>query len=135
MEGCRVWMTGAGEAGAMAGMVLAENGAEVVMVEPLDGSSDRKRPGHVVWNRGKKSAVIDLDTPDGRQRLALVAQAVDGAIVALRPGRATQLGADPATFRAANPALVYVEIDGFGPERPLATLPGYHGLVAAASAP
>ena len=133
LEGLRVLQIGAGEGAAIAGMVLAENGAEVVIVEPPEGSSDRKRPGHVVWNRGKKSAVIDLDTPDGRQRLASVAQAVDAAIVALRPGRATELGADQATLRAANPALVYVEIEGFGPEGPLATLPGYQGLVAAAS--
>ena len=133
LEGLRVLQIGAGEAAAIAGMVLAENGAEVVMVEPRQGSSDRNRPGHVVWNRGKKSAVIDLATDRGRQQLAALAQAVDGAIVALRPGRAVELGADEATLRAANSALIYVEIGGFGPAGPLATLPGYQGLVAAAA--
>ena len=86
LEGLRVLQIGAGEATAIAGMVLAENGAEVVIVEPPEGSSDRNRPGHVVWNRGKKSAVLDLDDAAGRQQLASLAQAVDGAIVALRPG-------------------------------------------------
>ena len=133
LEGLRVLQIGAGEATAIAGMVLAENGAEVVIVEPPEGSSDRNRPGHVVWNRGKKSAVLDLDDADGRRQLASLARAVDGAIVALRPGRAEQLGADEATLRAANPALVYVEIGGFGPDGPLAQLPGYQGVVAAAS--
>src|SRR5687768_17008516 len=92
LQGLKVLQIGAGEATAIAGMVLAENGAEVVIVEPPEGSSDRNRPGHVVWNRGKKSAVIDLDTDAGRQQLASVVPAFDGAIVALRPGRAEQLG-------------------------------------------
>ena len=133
LEGLRVLQIGAGEAAAIAGMVLAENGAEVVIVEPPQGTSDRQRPGHVVWNRGKKSAVIDLDTATGRQQLASLALAVDGAIVALRPGRAERLGADEATLRAANPALVYAEIAGFGANGPLAQLAGYQGVVAAAS--
>jgi crotonobetainyl-CoA:carnitine CoA-transferase CaiB-like acyl-CoA transferase len=133
LEGLRVLQIGAGEATAIAGMVLAENGAEVVIVEPPEGSSDRNRPGHVVWNRGKKSVVIDLETAAGRGQLASLAKAVDGAIVALRPGRAEHLGADEKTLRAANPALVYVEIGGFGEHGPLAPLAGYQGVVAAAS--
>ena len=133
LEGLRILQIGAGEATAIAGMVLAENGAEVIIVEPPGGSSDRNRPGHVVWNRGKKSVVLDLDTADGRSQLAQLARAVDGAVVALRRGRAAELGADEETLRAANPALVYAEIGGFGEQGPLAALPGYQGLVAAAS--
>ncbi|HUP76852.1 MAG TPA: CoA transferase [Acidimicrobiales bacterium] len=133
LEGLRVLQIGAGEATAIAGMVLAENGADVVIVEPPEGSSDRNRPGHVVWNRGKKSVVIDLDTVGGRQQLSSLVPAFDAAIVALRPGRAEHLGADEATLRAANPALVYAQIDGFGAHGPLAGVPGYQGVVAAAS--
>src|SRR5215212_6738666 len=125
----RVLQIGAGEATAIAGMVLAENGADVVVVEPPEGSSDRNRPGHVVWNRAKKSVVIDLDTETGRGQLSSLAQAVDGAVAALRPGRARDLGADETTLRAANPALVYVEIGGFGEHGPFAEVPGYQGVV------
>ena len=117
LAGLRVLQIGAGEAPSIAGMVLAENGAEVISIEPPAGSSDRRRPGHVVWNRGKQSAVIDLETSAGRAQLLAVARTVDGAIVALRNGRAAELGADAATLRRANAALVYVEIGGLGRAR------------------
>ncbi len=133
LEGLRVLQIGAGEAAAIAGMVLAENGAEVIMVEPPEGSSDRDRPGHVVWNRGKRSVVLDLRTDEGRAGLTRLAATADGAIVALPAGRAAELGADEATLRSANPALVYADVAGFEATGPLSDLPAYEGVVAAAT--
>lgn len=134
LDGLRVLQIGAGEAPSIAGMVLAENGAEVIMVEPPAGSSDRQRPGHVVWNRGKKSAVIDLTTKTGRDHLYAAARTVDAAIVGLRPASRNRLGIDAMTLRAAAPQLIYVELNGFGsiggPER-INELPAYEGIVAA----
>lgn len=117
----------------MAGMVLAENGAEVVLVEPPGGSGDRGRPGHRVWNRAKRSVVLDLTTDDGRADLATLAATSDAAIVALRPGRVAAVGADADALEAANPGLVHVQITGFGTRGPLAELDGYEGVSAAVS--
>ena len=68
-EGIQVVELGAGSiAASLAGMLLADNGARVVKVEPPEG--DRLRAGSpsgfLVWNRGKESLVADLRTPEGR---------------------------------------------------------------------
>ena len=60
LEGLRVIELGSGAAAGIAGMVLAENGAEVVKVEPPSGDPCRGQPGFAVWHRAKKSAVLDL---------------------------------------------------------------------------
>ena len=71
LHGLQVLELGAGSLPAqVAGMLLADNGARVVKVEPPEG--DRLRQGlpsgFLVWNRGKESLVADLRTPDGRTR-------------------------------------------------------------------
>ena len=52
-----------GIAGPIAGMFMADFGAEVVKIEPPGGDPDRELPGFSMWNRGKKSVVIDRPTP------------------------------------------------------------------------
>ncbi|WP_420638834.1 CoA transferase [Candidatus Poriferisocius sp.] len=133
LAGMRVLELGSGVAAGIAGMVLAENGAEVVKIEPPDGDRCRGRAGFAVWGRGKKSAVIDLADADGHRRFLELVRAADGVIVALRPSTVARLRVDDDTLRAVNPRLVYAAVTGFGRTGPWRDLPGYEQIVAAKS--
>jgi len=133
LEGVQVLELGSGMAGALAGMVLAENGAEVVRIEPPGGDPERDRPGAVVWHRGKKSVVLDLRDPHDHARFVALAAGADGLIAMLRPGAAARLGADYDALAPRAPRLVHLSITGFGERGPLRDLPGWEGIVAAAS--
>ena len=65
-EGLRVLEVSVGMSGNLAGLVLADNGAEVIKVEPPGGDPMRESPAFVFWGRGKKSVVLDLETDAGR---------------------------------------------------------------------
>ncbi|MHB8328084.1 MAG: CaiB/BaiF CoA transferase family protein [Acidimicrobiales bacterium] len=122
---------GQGMAGGMPGMLLADNGASVVKIEPPQGDWSRGTPGFHMWNRGKSSVVLDLqDASDRARALALVARA-DVLIESFRPGVTQRLGIDWGTVRRENPQLVYCSITGFPATSPHAQLAGYEGLVAA----
>ncbi len=133
LEGLRVLELGSGAAAGIAGMVLAENGAEVVKVESPDGDRDRGRPGFTVWHRAKKSAVLNLADDNDRDRFFELARKADGVIAAFRPSTATRLGVDYETLHRLNDQLVYAAITGFGEAGPWRDLPGYEQIVAAKS--
>lgn len=133
LEGMRILELGSGAASGIAGMVLAENGAEVVKIEPASGDRCRGNPGFAVWNRGKKSAVLDLAEPGHRSRFMELARVADGVIEAFRPSTAERLGVDYPTLRETNDQLVYASITGFGETGPWRNLPGYEQIVAAKS--
>src|SRR4051812_22455930 len=63
LHGLLVLELGSGLATVLGGMLLADNGARVIKVEPPSGSADRARAGHRVWNRGKQSICLDLHRP------------------------------------------------------------------------
>ena len=133
LNGIRVLELGTGAAGAMAGMVLAENGAELIRVEPPGGDPERDRPGALVWHRGKRSIVLDLNDPNERERFVALAATADGLIDTLRPGATEGLGVDYPTLCTRAPRLVYLTLTGFGDRGPLRDVPGYEGMLAAAS--
>ena len=54
---------------AMAGMVLADYGADVLVIEPPHGSRLRRAPAFAMWSRGKRSLCLDLTTTAGRERM------------------------------------------------------------------
>ena len=125
------------ERGQMAGAILAGLGADVLLVEPPDGSHsrrvgpwldrDRDRQhslSHWVHNRGKRSVVLDLahSEPD-RDELRRLAAGADVLIESATPGDMTSLGLDYEALRDLNPALVYVSISPFGQNGPKARWP------------
>ncbi len=118
---------------SLAGMLLADNGARVVKVEPPDGDRLRTaRPtGFLVWNRGKESRIVDLRTAGGQEELRGAAAAADVVIEAFSPGVADAWGIGYQYLAPANPRLVYCSITAFGSNGPYARLPGYEGTVAA----
>jgi crotonobetainyl-CoA:carnitine CoA-transferase CaiB-like acyl-CoA transferase len=126
--------------GPLATMVLADQGADVVKVEPPGGEVIRRvgtgRGGTSTYfsnlNRSKRSIVIDLQSPEGH---ALLVRLVDGADVFVqnfRLGVAGRLGLGAEDLRGMRPRLIYVSITGYGPEGgPLSTAPAYdHGVQA-----
>ena len=131
LEGVRVLDLSSRMSGAIATMLLADFGAEVVKVEPPGGDPERGEPSFVTWHRGKKSIVADLKTPQGRARIRALALQADVMVTSWRPGVAERLDLGYDQLSAENPGLIYGAITGFGPKGPWADIKGYDGVVAA----
>mgnify|MGYP003945931205 CR=1 FL=1 len=106
--------------GPTCGMILADLGAEVIKIEPPGGDKTRKLPGlgigfFLSFNRNKKSVVIDLDSPEGRQTAAELIGTCDVMIENFRPGLMAKLGLDYASLSRIYPGLIYVSHKGFLP--------------------
>ncbi len=121
--------------------LLADLGAEVLKIEPPEGDHKRLVPplregqsttfAHV--NSGKKSVVLDLKSPAGRQAAQDLAAQAAVVVQNWRPDVAARLGLDHATLAAANPALVYCAISGYGQSGTKALRPAYAPVIHAAS--
>jgi crotonobetainyl-CoA:carnitine CoA-transferase CaiB-like acyl-CoA transferase len=133
LAGLRVLELSAGLAGALTGMVLGDNGAEVVKVEPPGGDRLRTMPASAMWHRGKQSVIADLATADGYDRTRDLALGADVMIQDWRPGVARRRRLDHALLAADNPRLITCSITGFGGRGPWARLKGYEAIVAAKS--
>jgi crotonobetainyl-CoA:carnitine CoA-transferase CaiB-like acyl-CoA transferase len=122
-------------AGPGTGMFLADQGAEVIKIEPPDGGRDRV-PGPVthsflVLNRGKRSIVLDIRTEKGREAVHRLVKQADIMLVAWRPGQAERLGYGYDEMARLNPRLVYASITGWGNGGLLANNAGYDRLMQA----
>jgi len=121
------------ERGLLCGQILADLGADVIQVEPLDGSSargfgpwykgERGPENSLFWwayARNKRSLSIDFSSADGISRLKELIQGADFLIESGTPGEMTKLGLGYETLSRDNPGLVYVSISAFGQEGPKA---------------
>ena len=121
------------ERGHLAGFMLAQMGAEVIAIEPPDGSSSRRLGPfaddiesqdtslhHWAYNRGKKSVVIDLGSEDGREQLRGLAAGADILFESFAPGYLDSIGLAYETLAAENPALIHTSITPFGSDGPKA---------------
>ncbi|HEY5898827.1 MAG TPA: CaiB/BaiF CoA-transferase family protein [Burkholderiales bacterium] len=110
-----------------AGMLLADMGADVLLVD-RPGSSDlglKRERWYDVMLRGKRSVTLDLKSPQGAEAaLALIARA-DALLEGFRPGVMERLGLGPQQALAANPKVVYGRMTGWGQEGPLAARAGH----------
>ena len=128
-------------AGPLAGMLLADMGAEVIKVEPPWGEpwrltqsfSPTESRGFLAYNRGKRSLTLDLTSSDASQILSRLIPQADVVLVNYRPDVAVKLGVDYATFSALNPRLIYCENTAFGRSGPDAERPGYDIIIQAMS--
>ncbi|MBM3141086.1 MAG: hypothetical protein FJZ92_13000, partial [Chloroflexi bacterium] len=138
-DGVRVVDATTGIAGPYATMFLADHGADVIKVEPPGGDPYRASLGFQVFNRGKRSAVIDLTSERGRQRFAVLARSADVVVVDEPQRRSAALGIDDATLRGADgagahhPGLVYVGMPPYGERGPFVDRASSPGLLAAVS--
>ncbi len=106
--------------GPTCGMVLADLGAEVVKVEPIDGDRTRRLLGagtgfFPMFNRNKKSIALDLAQPDGAALARRLCATADVVLENFKPGTMVKYGLDHASLSASNPKLVYVSHKGFLP--------------------
>src|SRR6188472_409421 len=81
LDSIRVLDLSTGIAGPLAAMLLADFGADVIKIEPPSGDPARSLPGFAVWNRNKRSIVLDRETAAGQQRLAGLLAAADLCIL------------------------------------------------------
>jgi crotonobetainyl-CoA:carnitine CoA-transferase CaiB-like acyl-CoA transferase len=131
LDGIRILDLSEGIAGAMATMMLADHGAQVTRIEAPGGDPLRDELGHRAWNRGKRSAVLDLEQSADRELLHDLLQRADILVESFRPGRSRALGLDYATLSQRNPGLIQCSITGYGRENSHADRPGFDALVAA----
>ncbi|MBI3744854.1 MAG: CoA transferase, partial [Chloroflexi bacterium] len=117
--------------GALATMVLADAGAEVIHIEPPGGDPVRKHYAWPMWLRGKKSVLLDLKRPAERDEARKLAAQADVVVESWRPGVADRLGVGYSDLAKGNPGLVYCGITGYGPRGPLAQRRAYEHEVHA----
>jgi crotonobetainyl-CoA:carnitine CoA-transferase CaiB-like acyl-CoA transferase len=143
LEGIRVVDLSQVVSGPWATMLLADQGAEVVKVEPcVGGEVLRPLPNFgrggvnsliANNNRGKLGLAVDLGSPRGVATLRRVIDGADVFVENFRPGVAARLGLGTERLRSTNPGLVTCAITGFGPDGPWAQRPVYDPIVQAMS--
>ncbi|MHB1912424.1 MAG: CaiB/BaiF CoA transferase family protein [Acidimicrobiales bacterium] len=129
----------ADERGQLAGRILAELGADVVLVEPPGGARSRGyHPLHgevslyfAVRNFNKRSVIIDIDTDAGREQLLCLLERADIWLETTAPGRLAALGLDPAGLTARFERLVAVSMTDFGQTGPYRDWAGTDDVVVA----
>jgi crotonobetainyl-CoA:carnitine CoA-transferase CaiB-like acyl-CoA transferase len=133
-------------AGPWCGMTLADLGAEVIKLEPLEGDDTRGYGPPFIGsgeeglsayfascNRGKRAIAMDLRHPQARPLLEALIREADVLIENFRSGVAESLGLDYPALRALNPRLIHCAISGYGRSGPGAQRPGYDFAVQAES--
>ncbi len=128
--------------GPYATQILADLGADVVKVEPAEGDIMRfagpmRNPGmgHVFLNtnRNKRSIVLDLKHPAGREAALVLARTADVLIYNIRPQAMARLKLSYEDVKAVNPRILYVGAFGYSQEGPYAARPAYDDLIQAIS--
>lgn len=120
--------------GPLAGLLLAEAGAEVIKIE-RPGVGDEMRTyqprfgddsvNFALLNRGKQSIVLDLKAPDAVARLRPLVESADVLIEQFRPGVMDRLGLGYEAVAAINPRIIYCSITGFGQTGPRRNMAGH----------
>lgn len=127
--------------GPMLTVMMADQGAEVIKIEPPAGDPARAMApfenGQSVWfrnlNRGKQSEVLDLKSEAGRARLTELIRTADVFVEGFRPGVMQRLGFDYPAVSAVNPGIVYCSVSAFGQSGPMAHHPAHDLAVQALS--
>ncbi|MGY1631833.1 CaiB/BaiF CoA transferase family protein [Geodermatophilus sp. SYSU D01186] len=128
--------------GPAACQYLADLGADVIKVEPLEGAAERRvlGPGRgpdgasslfVSANRNQRSIALDLKSPQGRQVVLDLLETHDIVIENFRPGVMARLGLSYEELAATRPGLIYASATGYGSSGPMAERPGQDLLVQA----
>ncbi len=142
LTGIRMLDLGTMLAGPMAAAIMADQGAEVIKIEP-PGIGDvmryigASRAGvggmFQASNRGKRSLALDIRTPEGLGVVHRLVKDMDIVLHNFRPGVDKRLGIDYETLAAINPDLVYLSVTGFGDEGPYAHKSAFDNVIQAFS--
>ncbi len=120
--------------GPFCGMLLADMGADVTLLERAGGTFASQLFGggrKAVANRGKKSLCVDLKHPDAKQLVQRLTDDADVVLEGFRPGVMERLGFGPEDCLARNPKLIYARMTGWGQSGPLAPRAGHDANYAA----
>ena len=128
-------------AGPFCGLLLADMGAEVIKVEPLEGDMLRQWPpiregfseNFASLNRNKRSVALDLKDPAHKAAARRLVLSADVLVENNRPGAMDRLGLGWESFRAEKPGLVYCSISAFGQTGPRSGEGGFDVTVQAMS--
>ena len=131
LTGIRVIDFGHYIAGPLAGMLLADQGAEVIKVD-RPGKPDYDTPINGVFNRGKQRITLDLKTEGDLETAKNLIQSADVVIENFRPGVMDRLGLGAEAMTAANPGLVYLSLPGFASTDDKASVRAFEGIISAA---
>ena len=143
LEGVRVIEVGQALAGPLAGVLLADMGADVIKIEKPDGGDDAR-----IWgppfgpdgetslyfysqNRNKRSVVLDLKLAADIDKLHRLCETADILIQNLRPGVVDEVGIGPESMLLRHPRLIYCSIWAFGYQGPLRMKPAFDPLLQA----
>jgi len=131
LRGLKVLDFGHYIAGPLLGMLLSDQGAEVIKVERPEGDPARGEPAFATWNRGKRSISLDLKSDSGRETARKLALESGVLIENFRPGVMDRLGLGYAELASANPRLVYCSLPGFGEHHPDRNRQGWEPIIGA----
>jgi CoA:oxalate CoA-transferase len=132
------WVLG----GPFAGQLLAQLGAEVIKVEPLEGDLSRQVSSHTTEfagasgfflsvNRGKSSIALDLKNPAGRAVIYDLVRKSDAVVYGFAPSVPARLGLDPASLHAINPKLTVAQLIGLHDQPPYSEAPAFDLVIQA----
>jgi crotonobetainyl-CoA:carnitine CoA-transferase CaiB-like acyl-CoA transferase len=134
LEGVRVLDLGAVVAGAHAGGILANFGADVIKVEPVTGDPFRSDGAlFLAYNRGKRGLGMDLKMAEGVALFHDLVRRSDVVLDNYRHGVRKKLGIDYAALRTINPRIISCSINAYGDKGDRAALPGFDPLLQAES--
>ncbi|NQW01212.1 MAG: CoA transferase [Rhodospirillales bacterium] len=140
LDGVRVIDLTSMISGPLATLTLADQGADVIKVEPPSGGDFSRKvatrrngfsASFVNNNRNKRSLVLDLKNPHGLAAFRKLTDNADVVIQNFRPGVAERIGVGEDALRKTNPSLIYVSISGFGFAGPYAQKPVFDPLIQA----
>ncbi len=120
--------------GPLLTQMMADHGAEVIKLEPINGGEPNREIGPKIdgmtvyfsnTHRGKKSIQLNLKTDEGKEMALKLAETADVVIEAFRPGVAARLGVDYESIKARNPGIVYASLSAFGQTGPYIKKPAH----------
>lgn len=137
--GIRVIDMSQGVAGPYSAMLLAQHGADVIKIEPMEGDWARtlgrvygdQTAFSVTANLGKRSIAMDLKHPDCQAVMDRMISTADVFIEGFRPGVTDRLGYSYERLKTVNPRLIYVSVSGFGQDGPMHKRPAMDPLLQA----
>ena len=141
LEGIKIIDLTSMVSGPMGAMILADQGAEVIKVEPVAGDQLRHmaaphngvNPAFFSCNREKKSLAIHLKSKEGKEILLKLIQESDVLMQNFRPGTTERMGFGYEDMKRINPSLIYLSISGFGDKGPYAQSRVYDPVIQALS--
>ena len=142
LDGVRILEIASMIFGPLAGQYLGDMGADVIKLEPPEGDltraigprrSPRMGAFFLTSNRSKRSIVVDLKRPEGREILQRLVGKTDVLLHSMRTPAARRLGLGYDALVKVNPALVYCHVTGYGDDGPYGGRPAYDDIIQAAS--